>query len=77
VGYKEVIAISRQIVEREQPTKERPEDDAVITLPANEWAFIRERARRLQSMYASGYDDGRGRGPVAGQIIELISRQIR
>jgi hypothetical protein len=75
VGYKEVQAISRKIVERDQPTKEQPEDDAVITLPANEWAFIRERARRLQSKYALGYRDGRRREAV-GQIIELISRHI-
>jgi hypothetical protein len=75
VGYKEVQAISRQNVERDQPTKEQPEDDAVITLPANEWVFIRERARRLQSMYAIGYTDGRRR-EAAGQIIELISRHI-
>jgi hypothetical protein len=76
VGYKEVIAISEEIVARvENLTKERPEDDAVVTLPANEWAFIRERAKRLQSIHGDDYDEGRRRGIVAGQIIELISHR--
>lgn len=75
VGYKEVGAISMQIVDRDQPALRRLGDDAVITLPAKEWAFIRERARQLQATHTPGHDDGRPHGAVAGQIVELISRQ--
>jgi hypothetical protein len=73
---KEVIAISKRIVDRNQPNKQRPDEDDVITLSAAEWAFIRERAKRLQSIYADGYHE-RQRDAAAAAIIEVISRHLQ
>jgi hypothetical protein len=82
IGYKEVGAIATQITKQIMDgdavvPRMRPEDDVVVTLPAKDWAFIRERARQLQLMYGTEDDDGRQRGIGGGQIIELMWRHIR
>ena len=77
VGYKQVMALAKQILERTASgVKQRPDDDAVITLPANEWAFVRERAKLLQAIYAHRHGDPRRRGLAARQIAELVSQHL-
>jgi hypothetical protein len=56
----------------------QPDDDVVLTLPAKDWAFIRERAKQPMSSVRNEDDyERRQRRVVHDQIAELITHHIR
>jgi hypothetical protein len=75
-GRKEVLKISGRIAEWDYAeTRVGPGDQVFVSLRADEWAFIKERTRRLESRPAESHD-GRAYGPVAREIVDLISRHL-
>lgn len=83
VGYKQVTAtaerIYKELMEGDAVVpRMRPEDDVVVTLPANDWAFLRERARQPMSSVRNEDEQGRReRRAVHDQIAELITRHTQ
>lgn len=77
-NHKQIAAIATRLMEsiwddRTVAPRMGLDDDVIVTFAARDWAFIRERARRLGRYYGLMLD-GDSYGDAVPAIVELLSR---